>query len=82
MGTDAMMSFMVESKNSDRIHLPISPELAREVDEWRRLQPDIPARAPAIRRLLEIALKVEAPGGLKATGKPGQTEPPDGQTSG
>jgi hypothetical protein len=69
MGMEATMSLMAESRNSERIHLPISPELAREVDEWRRRQPDLPARSPAIRRLIEIALKAEAPA-AKAVTKP------------
>ena len=60
MGAEDIMSLMAESKNSEQIHLPISRELAREVDEWRRQQPDLPARSPAIRRLIEIALKAEA----------------------
>jgi metal-responsive CopG/Arc/MetJ family transcriptional regulator len=73
MPMEAIMSVMAESRNSERIHLPISPELAREVDEWRRRQPDIPARSPAIRRLIEIALKTEAlpqPPAAKRKGQP------------
>ncbi|AHB50449.1 hypothetical protein W911_16895 [Hyphomicrobium nitrativorans NL23] len=31
----------------------------RKVDEWRRVQPDIPTRAEAIRRLVEIGLTTE-----------------------
>lgn len=27
------------------------------IDEWRRKQPDLPSRAEAIRRLVEMALK-------------------------
>ena len=30
-----------------------------QVDEWRRVQPDIPGRAEAIRRLVEIGLEAE-----------------------
>jgi hypothetical protein len=29
------------------------------VDNWRRMQPDLPTRATAIRRLAEIGLKVK-----------------------
>lgn len=31
------------------------------VDEWRRHQPDIPSRAEAIRRLVEIGLRADKP---------------------
>lgn len=33
-----------------------SDEWLRKVDDWRRIQPDIPARAEAIRRLVEKGL--------------------------
>jgi hypothetical protein len=29
----------------------------RAIDEWRRKQPDLPTRAEAIRRLVEMSLK-------------------------
>jgi hypothetical protein len=32
-------------------------ELLREIDQYRRQQPDIPNRAEAIRRLINIALQ-------------------------
>jgi hypothetical protein len=32
--------------------------LARQIDEWRRQQPDIPNRAEAIRRLVKQALNI------------------------
>jgi hypothetical protein len=35
----------------------MSSEMAREIDEWRRRQPDLPNRAEAVRRLLAWALK-------------------------
>jgi hypothetical protein len=31
-----------------------------EIDQWRRDQPDMPGRAEAIRRLVELGLKVKA----------------------
>ena len=43
---------------SDRINVPMEPELVREVDEWRRQQPDLPNRAEAIRRLVKQALGI------------------------
>jgi hypothetical protein len=36
-------------------------EFWREVDAWRRLQPDIPNRAEAIRRLVVIGLRADPP---------------------
>jgi hypothetical protein len=40
-----------------RIQLVISKGLVREIDEWRRLQPDLPNRSEAIRRLVDAGLK-------------------------
>jgi hypothetical protein len=40
-----------------RIQLVISKGQVREIDEWRRLQPDLPSRSEAIRRLIEAGLK-------------------------
>jgi hypothetical protein len=34
-------------------------ELIRAIDSWRGVQEGVPSRAEAIRRLVEIALKVE-----------------------
>jgi len=46
--------------NSDTASVPLQirfrGSLLREVDNWRRAQPDIPTRAEAIRRLLSQAL--------------------------
>ena len=38
---------------SERFEMRFSTDLLREVDDWRRAQPDLPARAEAIRRLIE-----------------------------
>ena len=37
----------------------LSATFWRKVDEWRRQQPEIPARAEAIRRLVEAGLAAE-----------------------
>jgi hypothetical protein len=37
----------------------LSASFWRKMDAWRRLQPEIPARAEAIRRLVEIGLATE-----------------------
>jgi len=41
-----------------RFELRLPPELGDQIDEWRRLQPDLPARAEAARRLIELGLEV------------------------
>jgi hypothetical protein len=35
-------------------------ELLSGIDDWRRKQPDLPSRAEAIRRLVELGLKVKS----------------------
>ncbi len=39
-----------------RFEMRLSPELAEGIDRWRHEQPDLPNRAEAARRLIEIAL--------------------------
>jgi hypothetical protein len=41
----------------------VQPELAVQLDDYRRQQPDLPSRAEAIRRLVELGLQ-------KGKGKP------------
>jgi hypothetical protein len=41
---------------SERLNLSVSKTLLRAIDDWRRVQPDIPARAEAARRLIEQGL--------------------------
>jgi hypothetical protein len=38
----------------------VSPTFIKEIDEWRRQQPDLPSRNEAIFRLTAIALEAEA----------------------
>lgn len=35
----------------------VSESFLQTVDEWRRTQPDLPSRAEAIRRLVQIAVE-------------------------
>jgi hypothetical protein len=37
----------------------VSEQFLRMVDDWRRGQTDLPSRAEAIRRLVEIATKIK-----------------------
>jgi hypothetical protein len=38
----------------------VSEQFLRTVDDWRRSQTDLPSRAEAIRRLVELAIKPDA----------------------
>lgn len=46
--------------NDKQIQMRASEEFIRSIDEWRRHQPDLPARAEAIRRLIELGLYTSA----------------------
>jgi hypothetical protein len=37
----------------------VSEQFLRTVDDWRRSQTDLPSRAEAIRRLVELAIKIK-----------------------
>jgi hypothetical protein len=39
----------------------VSEEFLRTVDDWRRRQKDLPSRAEAIRRLVELAVRLKTP---------------------
>ena len=39
----------------------VSEEFLRKVDDWRRRQKDLPSRAEAIRRLVELAAALKIP---------------------
>jgi hypothetical protein len=41
----------------DLVGVRIQPEMAKELDDWRRRQDDLPGRPEAIRRLVELGLK-------------------------
>ena len=51
------MDFMAQGK---RVEIRPSPVLVAAIDEWRRHLPDLPPRAEAIVRLVEIGLEVAA----------------------
>jgi hypothetical protein len=46
---------MTREKNHP-FQMRVSPEWLEMIDNWRRQQADIPSRAEAIRRLVDIAL--------------------------
>jgi hypothetical protein len=44
----------------DRLfQMRVSEHFLGMVDDWRRSQPDLPSRAEAIRRLVELAIKIK-----------------------
>lgn len=57
-------------------------EFWRGVDDWRRLQPDMPNRAEAIRRLVAIGLKADPPTQRLAQVKREAKEAPSGSKAG
>jgi len=46
---------------SQRLDMRVSAEFFKAIDEWRRKQDDLPSRTVAIRRLVELGLKVKNP---------------------
>ena len=46
---------------SERFELRLDEEGLARIDEWRRRQPDVPARAEAMRRLMEVGLARSSP---------------------
>ncbi len=45
--------------NDKVFQMRVSEEFLRTIDDWRRKQTDIPARAEAVRRLVEMGLLSE-----------------------
>jgi hypothetical protein len=43
--------------NDKQFQMRVSAEFLAKLDAWRREQPDLPARAEAIRRLVDTALE-------------------------
>jgi hypothetical protein len=46
--------------NDRPFQMRASAAFLERIDNWRRVQPDLPSRAEAIRRLVEIALEASA----------------------
>jgi hypothetical protein len=44
----------------DLVGVRIQTDMARQLDDWRRKQDDLPGRPEAIRRLVELGLTVKA----------------------
>jgi hypothetical protein len=50
---------MADEPLDQRLQLVISKGQISAVDDWRRVQPDLPSRSEAIRRLIEAGLSVQ-----------------------
>ena len=57
-----------------RVEIRLSPELIAAIDEWRRYLRDLPPRAEAVVRLVEIGLETTAKAKKKAKLEP-KTKP-------
>jgi hypothetical protein len=47
----------LDDGNTERFELRVSPLFTKQVDDWRRRQPDVPTRAEAVRRMVAIVAK-------------------------
>jgi hypothetical protein len=54
----------------DLVGVRVQPDMAKQLDDWRRKQDDLPGRPEAIRRLVELGLAVKAP--ARPGSKPGR----------
>lgn len=52
------MNFMAIQKDR-QFQMRVSDDWLRQLDEWRRKQPDLPPRAEAVRRLVQKGLDTE-----------------------
>ena len=60
-----MMQDMIRPTDDPKdstLQMRVSKDFLKSIDDWRRKQADLPSRAAAIRRLVEIALKGKAKG--------------------
>lgn len=46
-------------RKTTRFELRLPPEMGDEIDAWRRQQDDLPSRAEAARRLIQLGLEAE-----------------------
>jgi hypothetical protein len=67
---------MTKPPDKPRFEMRLPLPLADRIDQWRRTQPDIPNRAEAARRLMEIGLAAEE---LHAPADPAVTEAAKGR---
>ncbi|SHM37542.1 hypothetical protein [Bradyrhizobium lablabi] len=48
------------TETGDLIGVRLQANMAKQLDDWRRKQDDLPGRPEAIRRLIELGLKSKA----------------------
>lgn len=48
---------MTDAPKPQTFQMRVSDDWLAKIDEWRRQQPDLPSRAEAIRRLVDMGLK-------------------------
>ena len=63
--TRGMAKEKIEWKNVERYELRLPADFFKPIDDWRRKQEDLPSRAEAIRRLVELGLAAKT--GSKTT---------------
>lgn len=47
-------------KKTENFNMRVDADFVQKVDDWRRIQADIPPRAEAIRRMVDLAIKAES----------------------
>lgn len=57
---DSMPAKLDPDAETKRINMMAPITWLRKIDDWRRQQPDLPNISEAIRRLVEIGLKVKS----------------------
>jgi len=61
---------MVDAQKTETFNMRVTPDFLRLVDDWRRVQADLPSRAEAVRRLVLRGLECEqSPGSLENDGR-------------
>ncbi|MFZ0494411.1 MAG: hypothetical protein WBE80_10185 [Methylocella sp.] len=62
------MKKLLEVEKMIQLMIRATPDMIARLDDWRRVQPDIPGRAEAVRRLVELGLTAK-PRGERGKGK-------------
>jgi hypothetical protein len=66
----------MSERRPSRFEIRLPPEMEDRIDEWRRAQPDLPPRAEAARRLIELGLTVPPPSAPAGGSDPGGVSKP------
>lgn len=60
--------YKAQMKLTQLIQLRVTEEFAREIDDWRRNETDLPNRSEAARRLIKAGLEAPRPAGDSKAG--------------